>query len=134
MAELRALFAAGGYQHVATYLQSGNVALCSSAPPAELERESARLISRRFGFEVPVVVRTQTELARVVKHDPLGSAVDDPKRYQVSFLAEELDAAMAERVLGLATESEQVVVKGREVYCLASRGRGPFQALERPRW
>jgi uncharacterized protein (DUF1697 family) len=117
MADLRALFTEAGYEDVATYLQSGNVALSSSAPAVELERESTRLISERFGFEVPVVVRTQTELAAVVKHNPLGDVVDNPKRYQVSFLAEKLDAATTERLLGLATDAERVAVKGREIYC-----------------
>lgn len=117
MADLRALFTEAGYEDVATHLQSGNVALSSSAPAVELERESTRLISERFGFEVPVVVRTQTELAAVVKHNPLGDVVDNPKRYQVSFLAEKPDAATTERLLGLATDAERVAVKGREIYC-----------------
>ena len=116
MADLRALFAEAGYHHVATYLQSGNVALSSSSSAVELERESARLISERFGFEVPVIVRTQTELAAVVKHNPLGDVVDNPKRYQVSFLSEKLSEARIKRLREVATDSEAVTVKGREIY------------------
>ena len=41
---------------------------------------------RRFGFDVPVVVRTRDELAKVVKHNPLADVATEPKRYQVSFL------------------------------------------------
>ncbi|MGH2868987.1 MAG: DUF1697 domain-containing protein [Solirubrobacteraceae bacterium] len=122
MADLRALFTDAGYADVATYLQSGNVALSSSAPAIEVEREGARLISGHFGFDVPVVVRTRTQLARVVKHDPHGSVVDNPKLYQVSFRAEKLDAATAERLLGLATDAEHVAVQGREVYCWHAGG------------
>jgi uncharacterized protein (DUF1697 family) len=116
MANLRAVFSEAGYEDVATYLQSGNVALRSSASAVELERETTRLISEQFGFDVPVVVRTQTELAAVVKHNPLGDVVDNPKRYQVSFLSEKLSEAMIKRLRELTTDSEAVAVKGREIY------------------
>ena len=88
MADLRALFGEAGYADVRTYVQSGNIVLESTAKPAELEREAAALISERFGFDVPVVVRTARQLAAVVKLNPLGDVADDPKRYQVSFLTE----------------------------------------------
>ena len=87
MADLRALFGQEGYGDVRTYVQSGNIVLDSTATAAELEREAAALISERFGFDVPVVVRTGRQLAAVVKRNPLGDVADDPKRYQVSFLA-----------------------------------------------
>src|SRR5262245_52727776 len=87
MPDLRELLTEAGYGDVQTYVQSGNVVLSSAASPRALERESAALISERFGFEVPVVARTGTELARVVKLDPLGDVADNPKRYQVCFLA-----------------------------------------------
>ena len=116
MADLRALLTEAGYEDVATYVQSGNVVLTSPATPAELERDTAALISERFGFEVPVVARSRAELARVVKHDPLGDVVDNAKRYQVSFLSAALDAATSKRLRGLVTEPEAVAIKGREVY------------------
>lgn len=116
MADLRALFTEAGYEDVATYVQSGNVVLRTSAPGDQLEHESTRLVSERFGFEVPVVVRTRTELARVVKQDPHGAVVDDPKRYQVTFLSQTLDAATAARVTELAAGPEAIAIRGREIY------------------
>lgn len=116
MADLRAMFSEASYEGVATYLQSGNVALRSSASAVELERETTRLISERFGFDVPVVARTETELAAVVKHNPLDDVVDNPKRYQVSFLSEKLSEARIKRLRELTTDSEAVAVKGREIY------------------
>lgn len=116
MADLRSLFTGAGYGDVATYLQSGNLVLSSRAQPAFLERESAELISERFGFDVPVVIRTQDQLARVLAHDPLGHLADDPKRYQVSFLSQEPDAATVTRLRELAAESEAIAIEGREIY------------------
>jgi uncharacterized protein (DUF1697 family) len=116
MAELRALFSEAGYEDVRTYVQSGNIVLRSTAKPAELERDAARLISERFGFDVPVIVRTRTDLAGVVKRNPLGEVVDDPKRYQVSFLSAEPDSSVSGRLESLAAETEAVVIHGREIY------------------
>ncbi|MGH8300727.1 MAG: DUF1697 domain-containing protein, partial [Steroidobacteraceae bacterium] len=65
MADLRALLATAGHGDVRTYLQSGNVVLRSDATPEQLEASARALISQRFGFQVPVVVRTRPELAAV---------------------------------------------------------------------
>jgi uncharacterized protein (DUF1697 family) len=116
MAELRALLTEAGYEGVRTYVQSGNIVLSSEQKSADLEQEIGELISQRFGFDVPVVVRTRDELAAVVAADPLGEVADNHKRYQVSFLTDPLSEEMAERVRELAVEPEAVVIGGREVY------------------
>jgi uncharacterized protein (DUF1697 family) len=116
MAELRALLGEAGYQNVRTYVQSGNVVLDSNARAPELEAATAKLISDRFGFEVPVISRTEKELAAVVTHNPLGELAVEPKRYQVSFLdkppAQEVIKAIQEAAVG----PEAVAIAGREIY------------------
>jgi len=122
MAELRALFSDAGYESVRTYVQSGNVVLATGAAPAELEQQAKRLISERFGFDVPVVARTRDELAAVIELNPLGDVADDPKRYQVSFLSAALDAEAVERLQELAAESERFAAEGRELYAWHPEG------------
>ena len=116
MADLRALLTDAGYEDVRTYVQSGNIVLSSREKPAKLGRRIDELISERFGFEVPVVVRTRDELAEVVATNPLKDVADNPKRYQVSFLSEPLSAEAAKQLHGLAVEPEALVIDGREVY------------------
>ena len=122
MAQLRELLTGAGYADVATHLQSGNVALGSELSPASLEVEAARLISQRFGFEVPVIARSRAELAAVVERNPLRDVATEPKRYQVSFLS----AAPAEDAVAtlsaLAAGSERVVAHGRELYAWHPEG------------
>jgi uncharacterized protein (DUF1697 family) len=122
MADLRSLLSGAGYADVRTYVQSGNIVLSSDAEPAELERVCAQLISEGFGFSVPVVVRTRDEVAKVVAANPLGEVADDPKRYQVSFLHESLDADTAERLRALVVEPEALVIHSREIYAWHPRG------------
>jgi uncharacterized protein (DUF1697 family) len=122
MADLRALFADAGYEDVRTYVQSGNVVLESTAKPAELERETAGLISERFRFDVPVVVRTVRQLAAVVKLNPLGDVADNPKRYQVSFLSEKPGSDVVKALEAAAVDSERVAFHGREIYAWHPEG------------
>jgi uncharacterized protein (DUF1697 family) len=116
MADLRALLTEAGYEDVRTYVQSGNIVLRSPAKPGQVQRDLQTLISGRFGFDVPVIVRSRAQLAAVVKANPLGEAADDLKRYQVSFLAEKPPADLLRRMEELAHESERVVARGREIY------------------
>jgi uncharacterized protein (DUF1697 family) len=122
MAELRALFTDAGYEDVRTYVQSGNIVLSSSQSTAALEGEAQRLISERFGFDVPVIARTRKQLAAVVKLNPLGDVADDPKRYQVSFLSEELAPDVVAALQGAVAPSERLVVRPRELYAWHPEG------------
>jgi uncharacterized protein (DUF1697 family) len=116
MPRLRELLGDAGFEDVSTYVQSGNVVLSSDAAPAELARECEALIAGEFGFAVDVVVRTRDELAEVVRRDPLGKVATEPKRYQVTFLSDEPDPEVVERLAAEAAESERFVAHGRELY------------------
>jgi uncharacterized protein (DUF1697 family) len=116
MADLRALLRDAGYADVQTYVQSGNVVLGSADVPAEVERDAQRLIAAHFGFDVPVVARSRSQLAAVVKLNPLGDVAENPKRYQVSFLAEKPSRDVVEKLQAAAVEPERLVAHGRELY------------------
>ncbi|MDQ6836554.1 MAG: DUF1697 domain-containing protein [Actinomycetota bacterium] len=122
MADLRAVLGQAGYGAVRTYVQSGNVVLDADAEPFELESECARLISDRFGFDVPVIVRSADELAEVVANDPLGALVTEPKRYQVSFLSGELAPDKVAELHQLVAEPEALAIRGRELYAWHPEG------------
>ena len=133
MADLRQLLTDAGFEDVKTYVQSGNIALSATAKPAQLERELAALIEERFGFAVPVVVRSRRQLQAVVKRDPIPGAADAPKLYQVTFLAAKPSAAAVTRLRELARESERIEVAGREIYTFHARRRGGLEAGGRGR-
>jgi uncharacterized protein (DUF1697 family) len=116
MPALRDLLSGAGFDDVRTYVQSGNLVLSSGAAPPDLEAELARLIAERFAVEVEVVVRTGQELADVVDRNPLAGVAVEPKRYQVTFLAEPLAPERIEQLAELATGSERFSAHGRELY------------------
>lgn len=99
MADLRALLVSRGFDHVSTYLQSGNVLFDTERTDREeLEGELAAAIEERFGFDVPVLLRSPEELAAVLEADPLPHALAMPSRYHVCFLSGQADAAVLEGI------------------------------------
>jgi len=122
MPALREALEEAGFKNVQTHLQSGNVALESTAKPEAVARKCEQVISERFGLEIPVVVRTRAQLAAVVKRNPLGKVATEPKRYQVSFLKAKLSAKVVRELEAVAAPGEQVVAVGREVYAWHPKG------------
>lgn len=122
MPALREALTADGLGDVRTYVQSGNVVLSARNSPAQLARRVAKVISDSFDLDIAVVVRTRDELAEVVARNPLADVADNPKRYQVTFLERELDAATLEKLAGLALPDERFVSIGRELYAWHPNG------------
>jgi uncharacterized protein (DUF1697 family) len=122
MPTLREALGDAGYEDVETYVQSGNVVLSASEKGAALERSLERLIEDRFELTIPVVVRTRSQLAKVVANDPLADVVTEPKRYQVCFLRSRLKPAVVRMLHEATVEPEQVVVDGREIYSWHAEG------------
>jgi uncharacterized protein (DUF1697 family) len=116
MADLRELLEGDGYEDVRTHLQSGNVLLSSPLSPRRLETALARRLRERFGFEVPVLVRTRAELAKVVERDPLGAVATNGSRYMVSFLSKTPPAKVVRELEAADVAPERLVVAGRELY------------------
>jgi uncharacterized protein (DUF1697 family) len=116
MPALREALEAAGFDDVRTYVQSGNVVLSSDAKPDAVAREVERVIQETFGLDIAVVTRTRDELAEVVKRNPLGDVAENPKRYQVSFLDQELDPEVIDKLTAAAVETERLEAIGRELY------------------
>jgi uncharacterized protein (DUF1697 family) len=73
MAELRETFEEAGFAEVGTYINSGNVFFRAPRQKrAELAAEIESELSKRFGFELKVVVVSEAELRAVIAAAPRG--------------------------------------------------------------
>ena len=71
MADLRFLFEGLGYNDVMTYIQSGNVVFKSDIKDQrELENQISVAIKNHYGFDVPVLVKTKTEIDKILENNP----------------------------------------------------------------
>jgi uncharacterized protein (DUF1697 family) len=125
MKGLAELCTAAGCGDVQTYIQSGNVVF--SAPKSLVAKFPAVLaaaILKRFKFEVPVVVRSAEDLARVVGGNPFLRRGIEPDWLHVAFLA---DTPNAERVASLdpaRSPGDEWVVVERDMYLYLPQGAG----------
>ena len=124
MAGLRALCEDLGWSSVRTYIASGNVVL--AAPERSADAVAERLstaVAARFGFPVPVMVRSPGGLRRLVDDVP----PPDAEHLNVGFLSRQ---PLAEQVrvwqAGLINGAS-IVVAGADVYLRVPSGLGaPF--------
>jgi uncharacterized protein (DUF1697 family) len=117
MPALREALTAAGLENPRTYVQSGNIVLDTGLDESELSDRVERLISERFGLMIPAVARSGHELARVAAENPFPElAQQEPKRFQVTFLRGEPEAAAQDRLRALATPNERVALGAREIY------------------
>lgn len=118
MADLRALLTDAGCRDVKTYIQSGNVALTPPDLP-DLQAHLAGLITDRFGFSVPVVVRTLSQLRAVIAGNPYD---EDPKLTAVAFLADRPDPAAVASLDPKRSPGDRYTVVGDHIYLRFAKG------------
>lgn len=117
MADLAALCVAAGCSRVVTHIQSGNVAFAASpAVAAALPVALQAAIQARFGFAVPVVVRSATELAAVVQANPFVQPGADDQPLHVAFLARQPEPARVAALDPQRSPGDAFAVRGADVY------------------
>ena len=122
MAELRGLAEGLGYRNVVTVLQSGNLVFAVDKPPGAVARELESALRAELGLDIPVLVRTGTELKRVVARNPFGKVATDGSRHLVTFLSERLAPAVAREVERADVAPERIAVSGREIFLWLPNG------------
>ncbi len=129
MPALREIVESLGHTDVETYLQSGNVVFTPvPRAPKDLARQLEHAIDEATGHDVPVVVRTGKELARVVEASPY--AVDDPTKLVVVFLGEAIELGdLSLGDLG-AYLPDELTLAGRELYVSVPNGQGRSKLME----
>jgi uncharacterized protein (DUF1697 family) len=122
MADLKRLFAEAGAADVATYIQSGNVVFTHAAAAKALTADLEDRIRALAGFDVPVALRTEAQLAKVLDRNPFPDV--EPTKNSVAFLAAKPAAADVKAFDGDRFAPEQAVVDGLEVYLHLPEGTG----------
>ena len=125
MKDLSEVFSANKCKGVRTYIQSGNVVFC--APPGSVKKLAVGLekaIEARFGFPVPVVVRSHEQLRNVVQANPFRSRGASEKMLHVIFLADEPDASAVSKLDPQRSPGDEFRVIGSEIFLYLPNGAG----------
>ena len=123
MKELAAMFEDAGCAKVQTYIQSGNVLFQSEPALAEdIPSLVSSAVFSRFGIQVPIVTRTTSELADIVRSNPFMAAGADPDKLHVVFLAHRPDEASFRSLDPNRSPGDDFAASGRHVYLHCPNG------------
>jgi len=136
MEELRQLYESLGLRNAQTWLQSGNVVFSTDEKDfARLARRIEDAIEKKFGFRPSVTLCTTADLKKIIARNPFAKRRGiEPGKLLVTFLAAELSAETCEILRLKASDSEEVVFAGRELYAYFGDGMGRselWRALDR---
>jgi uncharacterized protein (DUF1697 family) len=106
MESLKKLFSSLGLEDVSTYLQSGNVVFRSEVTDrAVLVRKIEEAIRKATALDVRIILRTATEMKKVIAANALDPTERNPKALLVAFLNGDLGKGAKELLSGLKIAS-----------------------------
>jgi uncharacterized protein (DUF1697 family) len=125
MKELAGMFIDAGCDGVQTYIQSGNVIFRAESRIVEkLPAVIADQIANRFGYRIPIVLRTTEEMRAVVSRNPFIAAGAREDFLHVLFLAGEPDSDRISHLDAQRSPPDLFTVSGRDVYLYLPNGAG----------
>ena len=102
MADLRSLLYGLGYMDVATLLSSGNAVFHAAKYAADI----AAAISGKLKVQVPVIVKSASELATIISENPISAEVSEHSRLLAIFVQD------TEALAGLASSAHGLTRRG----------------------
>ncbi len=124
MTDLKSLYEELGFKHVKTYIQSGNV-IFENDDEKELLQRIEQKISDKYGFHVPVIIRTKNEMETVLNNNPfLREKNIDESKLHVTFLNEHPLKDHINKTETFHYDPDRFVISGREVYLYCPNGYG----------
>jgi uncharacterized protein (DUF1697 family) len=124
MDALKTLCLSLGLRDVQTYIQSGNIVFREHGEDSlTVAQRLEDKIEAEFGFRPAVLVRTVSEMRKVIAKNPFaGRAAIDPGRLLVVFLNNAPTRAAREQLLALPCDPEEIRIGTREVYIYYPNG------------
>lgn len=124
MERLRDLFTELGYTNARTYIQSGNIVFAAPSEPSSIHAAIESGIADRFGFPVPVVLRSRRQLDTIVEACPFAKRDLDPAKLTVTFLAEPIPERVRSELVVPDGLVEEAVATAAELYIHYPDGQG----------
>lgn len=114
MAQLRQVLTDAGFEDVRTYIASGNVILRSNVTPAKLAQCVHDLIKTHIGPDLVVVVKTGSQLQRILDGNPLKK--DDMSRVFFTMFAKKPSAQKVKEFTAQDYSPEEIIFHNNVAY------------------
>jgi uncharacterized protein (DUF1697 family) len=124
MDALKKMYESAGFTNVRTYIQSGNVVF-ESKTQKNLASLIGKKIKETFGFDVPVIIRTQKEMKAIVEQNPfLKDKNMELDKLHVTYLSETPSTENLAKISAYNSASDLFIIKDKEVYLHCPKGYG----------
>ncbi len=118
MSELKRTFESLGFENIATYINSWNIAFDTRKTAEEkLIATVEKAIERDFEKKVAVMMRTQDEIRDILSRNPFEGQFESHKEMHVLFMNEAMPDDKRDLLIEKQTENERFEVDGREIFC-----------------
>lgn len=123
MSDLRQMFEDEGFRNANTFIQSGNVVFDSDTDDSsDVSKELETAISKMFGYEVPVIIRSNQELTEIIKKNPFAS--EDERMLYITFLKESPEKELAAELQEKIIDNDEIRIIDKNAYLLIRGGYG----------
>jgi uncharacterized protein (DUF1697 family) len=118
MQALKTLCTSLGLRDAQTYIQSGNLVFRDEdEDPAALSLKLEKAMEARFGFRPVVIIRTASELRKVIAKNPFaGRKAVEPNKLLVVFMDTAPTKQARDKLLAIPCDPEELHINGREIY------------------
>ncbi len=123
MAELREILEKAGFRNVQTYIQSGNIILQSTiSDRKEIESLIKKTIHDHYGFEVPTIIKSHSEIRSILDNCPFSSEKKENSHFMLLY--NKPDKELVEKANTISYPNEEFVIAADCVYFYCSTGYG----------
>lgn len=126
MDALKKMLDSMGFQNVETYIQSGNVFLESEEEnAASIGFKIKQEISKVFGYDVPVIMISKSNLELCFKNNPFLKEKDcDIKKLYVAYISKELTAEAINDLKISNIKPDEAAIDSNRIYIKYAIGAG----------
>ncbi|OGU56465.1 MAG: hypothetical protein A2X64_03380 [Ignavibacteria bacterium GWF2_33_9] len=116
MPELKLLCENLGWEQVETFIQSGNIIFNSNQDIFELEKCLEIAIMGKYGFDVPVIIRSSSELQDAIDRNPFFDGNADIDGLALTFLKNKSTKENEEKTKSYNYEPDKFIIVGKNVF------------------
>jgi uncharacterized protein (DUF1697 family) len=127
MADLLALYKNLGFKDSETFIQSGNVVFSNpeSMPIPGIAAKIEEAILKKFGYSIPVIIRTPEELRDIIVLNPFyGEENFNSERLAVIFLDDKPSEAQIGKIENISYPPDKFKIIGKEIFIYCPNGFG----------
>lgn len=127
MEDLRKVYEDLGFRDVQSYIQSGNVIFTAGLKTSDQQLAATieKGVKEKFGFDVPVIIRTSDEMKNIIEANPfLNKENIDKEKLHVTFLADIPEQAKLNNIEMDDYSPDRFIVLNREVFLYCPGGYG----------